>query len=46
MCDKSSSWPSGYNGFISVILRDDNPFFTKRRDRDDWYDGWAAASKD
>lgn len=44
--DKSSAWWIGYNAYLSDIPRDENPFFTNRREREDWEDGWDAASSD
>ena len=46
MTDRSPAWWDGYNGYLSDIPRDDNPYFTNHRDRNDWYDGWDAAQND
>jgi ribosome modulation factor len=44
--ERSPAWWSGFNSYLSDIDRDANPYWTNRREREDWYDGWDAARDD
>jgi hypothetical protein len=44
--EHSPVWWAGFNSYLADIDRDANPYWTNRREREDWYDGWDAAQLD